>query len=323
MSTLYPIRFQPIFRRYIWGGRRLATLLGKSIGDDRTCAESWEVVDHGGDQSVVANGPCAGSRLTDLIRQHPAELLGHHQNLDRFPLLFKFLDAHRTLSVQVHPNDIQAAELDPPDWGKTEAWIVLAAEPGSKIYGGLKRGIDRAALGREVVRGTCELCLHAFEPDPGDCVFIPAGTVHALGAGLVIAEIQQASDTTFRLFDWNRVDEAGRPRQLHVDQALDVIDFARGPVGPIVPTKSEHEHIERLIECEKFVIDRWRLTQDWPVGGDRRFHVLAVVEGIVELAADHQTGPLRTGSVCLLPASAGPVTVSPLESAVLIDAWLP
>ena len=153
--------------------------------------------------------------------------------------MFKFLDAQKTLSVQVHPNDDQAARLDPPDLGKTEAWVVLAAEPGSRIYAGLKRGFDRHALEREVHRGTCELCLHSFEPQPGDCVFIPAGTVHALGAGLVVAEIQQASDTTFRLFDWNRVDRDGKPRPLHIRESLDTINYLRGQVQPQTPAATE------------------------------------------------------------------------------------
>src|SRR5690606_25050283 len=129
-----------------------------------------------------------------------------HAPQPRFPLLFKLLDAQKTLSVQVHPDDRRAALLNPPDYGKTEAWVVLDAEPGSLIYAGLKRGFDRHALAREIARGTVELCLHRFEPQPGDCVFIPAGVVHALGTGLLIAEIQQSSDTTYRLFDWNRVD---------------------------------------------------------------------------------------------------------------------
>ncbi len=146
MATLYPLRFEPVFRRYVWGGRRLGKILGKPIGPGNDYAESWEVVDHGEDQSRVAAGPLAGMTLNELTHIYGKQLLGRHYPQPRFPLLFKFLDCEKTLSVQVHPNDVQAAKLDPPDVGKTEAWVVLAAEPGSVIYAGLKRGFDRAAL---------------------------------------------------------------------------------------------------------------------------------------------------------------------------------
>ena len=168
--------------------------------------------------------------MHDLVTQHGPALFGRHHPQRQFPLLFKFLDCQQTLSVQVHPNDEQAARLNPPDLGKTEAWVVLAAEPGSKIYAGLKPGVDRADVGaRNNAPALCEECLHQFEPQAGDCVFIEAGTVHALGAGLLIAEIQQASDTTFRLFDWNRVDRDGKPRPLHIRESLDTIDFLARP----------------------------------------------------------------------------------------------
>ena len=180
-----------------------------------------------------------GLTLHDLVAKHGKELLGTHNGLAQFPLLFKFLDCNRKLSVQVHPNDQQAAQLNPPDLGKTEAWVVLATEPGSKLYAGLKANITREDLSAAIAAGKCAECLHEFEPKVGDCVFIRAGTVHALGAGLVIAEIQQASDTTFRLFDWNRVDAQGNPRQLHIEQSLAVTDYDRGPVVPQIPASTE------------------------------------------------------------------------------------
>ena len=241
----------------------------------------------------------------------------------RFPLLFKFLDAREPLSVQVHPNDEQAARLDPPDLGKTEAWVVLAAEPGSMIYAGLKRGFDRRALEREVVRGTTDLCLHRFEPQVGDCVFIPAGTVHALGGGLLIAEIQQASDTTYRLFDWNRVGADGQPRPLHVAQVLDVIDYVRGPVNPQTPETTDVPHVERLVTCDKFILDRWQLDSPQAIGGDECFHFLAVLEGEVEIAGDPCDTPLRRGDTALIPADLGPVELQPRQSATLLNAYLP
>src|SRR5262249_13542792 len=154
--------------------------------------------------------------LHELITLRGEWLLGRHHPQLQFPLLFKFLDAQQTLSVQVHPNDLSAARLTPPDLGKTEAWVVIAAEPHAKIFAGLNPDVDRQHLERELASGTCDTCLHQFEPSVGDCVFLRAGTVHALGAGLLISEIQQSSNTTYRLFDWNRVDRDGQPRQLHI-----------------------------------------------------------------------------------------------------------
>ncbi|MDH3719336.1 MAG: class I mannose-6-phosphate isomerase, partial [Planctomycetota bacterium] len=318
MAELYPLRFTPIFRRYLWGGRRLHTVLNKPIGDGDDYAESWEVVDHGQDQSVVGAGALSGRTLNELVQLHGDELFGRHHPQPVFPLLWKFLDAHKTLSVQVHPNDQQAASLDPPDLGKTEAWVVLDAAPGSLIYAGLKRGFDRPALEREVARGTVELCLHRFEPAVGDCLFIPAGTVHALGAGLLVAEIQQASDTTYRLFDWNRVGADGRPRELHIQQGLEVIDYQRGPVQPQTPQLTDKSHISRLVDCDKFVLDRWQFDQPQPAGGDQRCHILAVLQGAVHVQGDAADQPLRRGQTILLPAAAGEVRLAPVEPTVLL-----
>jgi len=323
MPTLYPLRFELLFRRYLWGGRRLETILGKSLPPGDDYAESWEVVDHGDDQSVVAAGALAGKPLRDLVRNFGPELLGRHDPLQQFPLLFKFLDAHRDLSVQVHPNDQQAALLDPPDFGKTEAWIVLHAEPGSTIYAGLKRGFDRHAFAREVSRGTTELCLHSYQPQVGDCLFIPAGTVHALGAGLVVAEIQQASDTTFRIFDWNRVGADGRPRQLHVEQALDVIDFERGPVVIQQPEQTACPHVQRLVDSDKFIVNRWEFSGPQVIGGDDRCHLIAVLAGSLDVTGDPHDAPLVAGQTCLLPAICGEVDIRATDQTVLLEICLP
>jgi mannose-6-phosphate isomerase len=323
MAKLHPLRFEPILRRYLWGGRRLASVLGKPIGEGDDYAESWEVCDRSEAQSVVASGPLAGTLLGDLVRGCAEELLGRHAPHDRFPLLFKFLDAQKTLSVQVHPNDVQAQALDSPDLGKTEAWVVLDAEPGSFIYAGLKRGFDRPSLERELTRGTCELCLHRFEAQPGDCIFLPAGTVHAIGAGLLIAEIQQSSDVTYRLFDWNRVGPDGRPRALHIDQALDVIDFSRGPVSPQKPEPIAHPNLERLVQCDKFVLDRRTINSPETIGGDDRCHLLAVVDGELTITGDPDERPLVKGNTALVPASLGVVELYPRGKAVILDAYLP
>ncbi|MCH8046861.1 MAG: class I mannose-6-phosphate isomerase [Planctomycetes bacterium] len=323
MPTLYPLRFKPVLRRYIWGGRRLDSLLGKTLGEGDDYAESWEVVDRGDDQSIVTSGPLAGHSLADLMAEHGGTLLGRHHPLPRFPLLLKFLDCNRTLSVQVHPNDEQAARLDPPDLGKMEAWVVLAAEPRSVIYAGLKPGVDQAALREALARGTCESCLHKIEPMVGDCVFIPPGVVHALGAGLVVAELQQSSDVTFRLFDWNRLDPAGNPRPLHIEQALTVIDYDHGPAQVQSPQPTDQPHVERLIACDKFVWDRWTINRPQIIGGDDRCHVLAVIEGEVTIDGDPSRQPIKKGQVVLLPAEMGPTELRANVPAVMLDGYLP
>ena len=339
---LYPLRFVPIFRHYLWGGRRLASVLGKPLPPDENAAESWEIVDRGADQSLVAAGPLAGVALGQLVRERGPELLGCHSPQPRFPLLFKFLDAHQWLSLQVHPNDEQASRLDPPDLGKTEAWVILAAEPGSYLYAGLKRGFDRAALAREVARGTPHLYIERFEPAPGECYFLPAGTPHALGPGLLVAEIQQSSDVTYRLFDWNRLGPDGRPRALHVEAALDAIDYNRVVTNPqraqkmsgtfsagkrspasLCVEKVPDTFCERLVECEAFVLDRWQLDEPRSLGGDERCHIVAVLSGAIDLVGDAARAPLKTGDVALLPAACGATVITPCEPSVLLDAYLP
>jgi len=319
--TNYPLRFQPLFRRYLWGGRRLETMLAKSLGEGNDYAESWELVDHGVDQSIVIKGASAGLTLEALVAEHGDDLFGRHSGQTQFPLLllFKFLDCNRTLSVQVHPNDAQGALLDPPDLGKTEAWVVLAADPGSKIYAGLKPEVTKQDLRHALEAGTCDECLHTFEPQIGDCVFIKAGTVHALGEGLVIAEIQQASDTTFRLFDWNRVGADGKPRPLHIEQSLKVTDFDRGPVSPQQPQSTDQPERERLVDCDKFLLDRLTLAVSQPLGGDNRFHLLVVIEGTLTIGEEK----LSLGETCLLPAAAGAVEIVPQGRAVVLDIFLP
>ncbi|HVU89564.1 MAG TPA: type I phosphomannose isomerase catalytic subunit [Pirellulales bacterium] len=323
MTPLYPLRFHPLLRHYMWGGEKLRTLLGKSFDDHATCAESWEICDRGADQSVVAAGPLAGTTLGELVITRGAELLGRHAPQPRFPLLFKFLDARLKLSVQVHPDDERASQLTPPDLGKTEAWVVMDAEPDGLIYAGLKRGFDRAALAREIARGTCELCLHSFVPRAGDCIFLPAGVVHALGGGLLVAEIQQSSDTTWRLFDWNRLGPDGRPRALHIAEALDAIDYAAGPVSPVHPAATEKSAVERLVECDPFVLDRWRLSERYELRDDDRCHILAVVEGAVEVSDDAAQVPLKLGETMLLPARRAATSMIPRPSAIVLDAFLP
>jgi len=323
MTALYPLRFRPIFRPYLWGGRRLETALGKQLGPGEHWAESWELCDHGQDQSIVQFGHLAETTLADLMAQFPNELLGRHNPQSRFPLLVKFLDANELLSVQVHPDDALAAKLTPPDLGKTEVWVVLESEPGSAVYAGLKPGVDRAALAEAIRQGRCQDCLHSFHPVPGDCIFLPAGTVHTFGNGVLVAEIQQSSDVTHRLFDWNRVGPDGRPRPLHVELGLDAIDYHRGPVAPQELRPTDRPQVGRLVDCEKFLLDRWTFDSPLTVGGDGRFHIIVVLEGAIAIEVDPSGIPLPRGNTALLPASCGPTRLTPQVKTVLLDAYLP
>ncbi len=275
------------------------------------------------DQSAVEFGPLAGTTLGDLVRQRGSELLGQHHPQARFPLLLKFLDATQTLSVQVHPDDDRAAKLSPPDLGKIEAWVVLDNEPGSLIYAGLKPGVDRETLAAAIRAGRCENCLHAFSPSAGDCVLVPAGTVHALGAGLLVAEIQPSSDVTYRLFDWNRLGPDGRPRPLHVEQGLDAVDFSRGQIKPQQPRETQRPQVVRLVDCDRFVWDRWRFDSPQMTENDNRCHLISVLSGAVQIEGDPANTVLSRGGTVLLPACLGSVQLTPQGNAVLLDAYLP
>lgn len=332
---MYPLRFEPIFRRYLWGGRRLATELEKPIGEG-ICAESWELVDRQEENSVVAFGSYTGQTLHDLISTAGPELLGKRlsdriKSADlparlrgRFPLLLKFLDANKTLSVQVHPDDQAGLQKEIPDLGKTEAWYVMDAAPGSKIYCGLKSGVERADLAEAVNAGRTEEVIHAFEAKTGDCVFVPAGTVHAIGEGLLIAEIQQSSDTTYRLFDWNRVDGDGNARELHIDDALSVTNYQLGPVGPqTLPEVSENVS-QALVDCDKFRIHCHRLpneTLQLPLHDE--CCLLMVVAGTVQVSDEPSGQPLGRGQTVLIPASMGAVTLSGGPEAEVLEIRIP
>ena len=307
MPPLYPLRFTPIFRRYVWGGRKLAhcSTNRSATGTITPKAGNWSIAATIKAASPMDHWPAQRSAncAKPTARNCSAAIIPSHG----FRYYSNFSIAKKRFRCKCIPTTQQAARLNPPDFGKTEAWVVLAAEPGSIIYAGLKRGFDRHAFEREVHRGTCELCLHRIEPQPGDCIFLPAGAVHALGAGMVIAEIQQASDATFRLFDWNRLGSDGKPRPLHVQQASDVIDYDLGPIHLAKPKPTDAPQVERLVECDKFVVDRSTLDTPQSIGGDERFHFLAMIEGEIEIKSSSGQASLRFGQTLLIPASAGHV----------------
>src|SRR5215472_1402742 len=221
---LYPLTFRPIFKERVWGGRDLERLFRKPLPASSLIGESWEIADRPGDISLIDNGPLAGRDLRWLMEQHRAELLGAATAPQgKFPLLIKILDARQTLSVQVHPPARHAARLGGEP--KTELWYIAAAAPDAKLFVGLKRGVSRADFETKIRNGSVAECLHSISVKAGDAMFLPSGRVHAIGAGLVIFEIQQNSDTTYRVFDWNRAGLDGKPRPLHVAESLASIDF--------------------------------------------------------------------------------------------------
>jgi mannose-6-phosphate isomerase len=299
----YPLRLAPLFQPYLWGGRRLAEQLGKPLPADGVWAESWEIVDHGTRCSVVAEGPLAGWSLHDCLEADRLGVLGRHHQHPHFPLLLKYLDCHQTLSVQVHPDDAYAAAMSPPDLGKTEAWYIVSAEPESVIYAGLRPGVDRVQLEAALEQGDLVPCLNRLSVAPGECIFIPAGTVHALGGGLLVAEIQQASDTTFRLYDWDRVGTDGQPRPLHVEQALQVIDFGAAPIEPTAPQPSDVEGAQQLVGCSKFRLDLIDQPGEYLLPMADESWIVTVPQGQVCITTGDQQTWLGVGQSCLLCAA--------------------
>jgi mannose-6-phosphate isomerase len=270
-----PLRFEPFLRPMIWGGRNIARYLGKNLPTPEAYGESWEVSDHALHQSRLATASYFGVTLRQLMDEHRRELLG--PAADRFavfPWLIKLLDAKDWLSVQVHPDEEAVKKLLPGESAKTEAWYVLDAAPDSRIYAGLKPGIGPHQL-RDALQHDAVLdCLHAFTPKAGDCVFIPAGAIHTFGGGLFLAEIQQTSDATFRLFDWNRRDAKGQPRKLHVEESFASIHWDQGPIEPIAATAANP-----LVKCRYFEIERFGFASSFALGGADRLQALIVTHG--------------------------------------------
>jgi len=301
MSSLYPLTFQPIFKERVWGARNLERLYAKKLPGRVTIGESWEISDRPGDVSVIANGPLAGKDLHWLGENHRADLLGDAKlAAGRFPLLIKLLDAQEKLSLQVHPPVAKAAELrgDP----KTEMWFIADALPGAELYVGLKRGVTRSDFVRQIGDGSVAECFHRVPVTAGDSMFLPSGRVHAIGAGLVIFEIQQNSDTTYRVFDWNRVGLDGNPRELHVPQSLASIDF--DDFEPALVAGEEiagpNFRLRQLVKHPLFTVDQFHVASPGRLQLPRgRMQIIGVVRG--EIHTDAMV--LRAGEFCLLPAS--------------------
>ena len=313
---LYPFFFEPILKRALWGGRRLGTVLGRSIGAGSDFAESWDLSDWETAQSRVRNGALRAISLHELVQNRTGDLFGLHRDYARFPILVKLIDACQTLSVQVHPPD------GPQGPGKTEAWVVLETQGEAEVFAGLKEGIRRSDFERTLHQGSPVDCLHRISVKPGDCIFIEPGTVHAIGQGVLLSEIQQTSDTTYRVFDWNRLAHDGKPRTLHIREALEYIRFDRGPVECTRACVLSNG-TETLVKSDYFTLVRRTCTQECHVGSNDRFHIIQVIRGQGKLRGAGSGDDLRVGDTVLIPASVGSVCLEPQPEMTVLDVWVP
>jgi mannose-6-phosphate isomerase len=326
-TLLYPFRFEPVYQYRLWGGRRLADWLTEPLPGDGPIGEAWILSDRADYPSRVAQGPLKGCTIAQLIDQFPTQLLGKlAQRFKRFPLLLKFLDAREMLSVQVHPSDAHPELLPPGETGKTEAWVVLEAGPKSRIYAGLKPDTTAEVLRQALTNGNVADDLPCFAPKPGDGVFIPAGTVHSLGGNIVVFEVQQNSDVTFRLYDWNHVDaKTGKPRALQIDQAISCIEFGECDRGLVTPVTEQATPVlrERLFHCDQFWLSRLHSESPFAVGVTGAPVVLVCIEGAGELEQGDATYPVAKGDVYLLPAAMGVHTFRPQGAVSLLEIEIP
>jgi mannose-6-phosphate isomerase len=300
------LTFKPIFQERIWGGRKLSELFRKDLPRGKRIGESWEIVDRPEAQSVVTNGPLRDKTLHELWTQDRQSIFGKVRDTDRFPLLIKLLDAQDKLSLQVHPTKEVAKVLGGEP--KTEFWYVATADPNAELYVGLRASLTREKFRDAVKQGRVADCVHTVRVKGGDAVFLPAGRFHAVGGGNLLVEIQQNSDTTYRVFDWNRIDDKGKPRQLHVDQALQSIDF-----DDVAPQLIEPRG-ELLVKHELFEIHKWNLDAPREIAPPGQFAIVCCLSGSVR-SADVD---LKPGEFFLVPASLEDRQVRPRESATAL-----
>jgi mannose-6-phosphate isomerase len=323
---LYPLRFEPIYQYRLWGGRRLADLLTAPLPDGPV-GEAWVLSDRADHMSRVGDGKLKGQSIAQLMERFPQQLMGKLAGrFQRFPLLLKFLDVLEMLSVQVHPSDAHKDLLPAGETGKTEAWVVLEAGTKSRIYAGLKPSASAEVLRRALNDGTVADHLACFHPKPGDAVFNPAGMVHSLGGGVMVFEVQENSDVTFRLYDWNHVDpKTHQPRPLQVDQALACIDFADSSGGLIKPVVEATSPVirERLFHCEHFRLWRLRGQSPFTAGIAGGPSVLVCIEGAGQIEHSGATYDAGKGDVFLLPAVLGACTFQPRGAVNVLEIEIP
>jgi mannose-6-phosphate isomerase len=334
--NLYPLFFEPVFRDYIWGGRNLETLLGRAIPDG-VVAESWEISGHPSSSTCVENGPLAGLTLPQVQERLGEALVGTRSrwatDRGKFPLLIKLLDANRRLSVQVHPSDEYALAHEGGELGKAEMWYVLYAQEGAELIYGLSRHTDAAEFRTALEGGTLSDLLHRVSIRPGDVISVPTGTIHALLEGALVAEIQQNSDTTYRVYDWDRLGHDGKPRPLHVDKAVEVIDWemvqpqVAVPAPLDAPPGAEGDVTrEELCRSPYFVVEKLSLEESATYAGQcdgSTFEIWGSVSGSAEIGWADRRAPLDAVRFALLPAALGPFTVHAERPAALLRVYAP
>lgn len=321
MSTLYPIKFKPIFHDKIWGGNRMRTVLNKDFGDLPNCGESWELSGVEGNISVVGNGFLAGNDLNEIIEIYMGDLVGekvYDKFGNEFPLLIKFIDAADDLSIQVHPNDKLSKERHNA-YGKTEMWYVAGADEGALINSGFNQYVDREKYLQYLNAGKLTDLLHYDKAEVGDVFFIPAGRVHAIGKGCLVAEIQQTSDVTYRIFDYNRKDTQGNERELHTELALDAIDFSFSSEYK-TPYKTENNNAVELVSCPYFTTNiiefDSELEKDYNTIDS--FVIYMTLEGNFGIETEGGGETVEKGETVLIPASLESVRLKPASGKVKI-----
>ncbi len=340
--SLYPLKFKPRFVEKIWGGRKLESVLGKSLPANQLIGESWELYDFppgtvegtsGWVSAEVASGPLAGKTLHELIDQfgrgiHGDVPLAGAQK--QFPILIKFLDAREDLSVQVHPDE-KYADAHADAHLKSEAWYILQHEPGARILKGVRPGVTRGQFETGITSGTVESMINTIPVKEGQCYYLPSGTVHALGAGILVAEVQMPSDTTYRVFDFNRVDATtGKPRKLHVHQAMECIDFTgdldRRSEQKRVHTAGFHTTVTRLVDCPYFKIEKVRMSEGVEEGIPYDQPVVWMMlrgQSQVSVAKGAEPTLIRAGETVLLPAEMDRPMIKTLGDCVWLEVTFP
>ena len=321
---LYPLKFTPILKDKIWGGSKLKSLFCKPLATDKL-GESWELSGYEGDESVVTNGFLAGNNLTELIEVYMGELVGD-QIFDNygltFPLLFKLIDANDNLSIQVHPGDEEAAERH-NSFGKTEMWVVVDADPTGKLIIGFKEDCDKETYIESLENGTVEDLLQSVPVKKGDVFFIPAGLVHAIGKGTVIAEIQQSSDITYRIYDYKRTDDKGNERELHTEQALDVINFSASK-KPKTAYKAKLNEVTPLVDCNYFTTNM--ICFDAAINRNYTsldsFVVYMCLEGNFVIKSAGEKTIVNKGDTVLIPASIDELMLIPDSEVTLLEVYV-
>ena len=309
MEALYTLRFSPFFRTMVWGGERILPYKGVP-GNLPKIGESWEISGYGEHLTLVDNGPLRGKSVLQLCAMYKEQLLGKHVynavGTD-FPLLIKFIDAHSDLSIQVHPDDAMAHRVHGPSFrGKTEMWYVIQTDPGAALYCGLSKEVTPEEYHRRVADGTITDVLARYEVQPGDVFFLPPGRVHAICSGCLLAEIQQTSDLTYRIWDYGRLGLDGKPRQLHTDLALQAIDFNVQPTYRTQYQRLQDAPVE-LVSCKYFTTTLYDLTRPMTVDLQDSFQIVICVSG----SGTVDGTPIHAGETLLVPACRGTFSLTP------------